>query len=149
MVERTIDRALKALNLVLQSGVCTAVVLDLADVPLAGLRRIPATTWLRLQRIISGRDTACLLIGPVPLARSAGGVSIRTASPWRPDGRAGGAGEGDGPLKGAERPMGRARWAGTHDRARRLAGLDLAVRVVSPRRRDEDAEAVCLPAFTR
>src|SRR5262245_60572364 len=33
MVERTIDRALKALNLVVQSGVCTLVAIDLIDVP--------------------------------------------------------------------------------------------------------------------
>jgi hypothetical protein len=133
LVERTVDRALKSLNLVLQSGVCTAVVLDLADVPLAGLRRIPATTWLRLQRIISGHETTCLLVGPVPLARSAGGLSIRTGASSRPEGCFGGTSA--------------VRWAGTHDRARRLAGLDLAVQIVSPRRREE--ETVCLPAFTR
>lgn len=131
LVERTIDRALKAVNLVLQSGVCAAVVLDLADVPLAGLRRIPATTWLRLQRIISGHDTTGVLVGPVPLARSAGGVSIRTCSPARPDGRFGGT---------------CVRWAGTHDRARRLAGLDIAAQIASPRRMGE--ERVCLPVST-
>jgi hypothetical protein len=67
LLERTIDRALKALNLVLQSGVCTAVVLDFADVPHAGIRRVPQTTWLRLQRVVEGSDTACLLLGPVAL----------------------------------------------------------------------------------
>ena len=128
LVERTIDRALKALSLVLQSGVCTAVVLDLADVPLAGLRRIPATTWLRLQRIISGHETTCVLLGPVPLARSAGGVSIRTS----------GFGDGGGASpKLAERA--KARWSGTHDRARRFAGLDITAQIVSPRRMGERA----------
>jgi len=135
LVERSVDRALKALTLVLQSGICTAVVCDLADVPLAGLRRIPATTWLRLQRIISEHETTCLLLGPVPLARSAGGVSIRTAPPSD--------GGGNGPrVSGASepgaapRPAVGARWAGTHDRARRFAGLDLAAHIVSPRQRD-------------
>jgi recombination protein RecA len=109
LLERTIDRALKALNLVLQSGVCTAVVLDFADVPLAGIRRVPPTTWLRLQRIVEGSDTACLLLGSVPLARSAGGVSLTT-----------------------ERAA--ARWAGAHDRSRRLAGVHVATRLSSPRR---------------
>jgi hypothetical protein len=78
LLERTIDRSLKALNLVLQSGVCTAVVLDFADVPLAGIRRVPHTTWLRLQRVVEATDVACLLVGPVPLARSAGGVTLTT-----------------------------------------------------------------------
>jgi hypothetical protein len=109
LLERTIDRSLKALNLVLQSGVCTAVVLDFADVPLNGIQRVPQTTWLRLQRIVEGTDTACLLMGPVPLARSAGGVTINTDRA-APD------------------------WAGAHDRSRRLAGLSVSARLSSPRR---------------
>jgi hypothetical protein len=134
LLERTIDRSLKALNLVLQSGVCTAVVLDFADVPLAGIRRVPLTTWLRLQRIVEGTDTACLLMGPVPLARSAGGVTITTgvtpgigsASARVADPRELRRGEHQAPQT--------ARWAGTHDRSRRLAGLSVSARLSSPRR---------------
>jgi hypothetical protein len=85
LLERTIDRSLKSLNLVLQSRICTAVVLDFADVPLAGLRRVPLTTWMRLQRIVEGTDIACLLMGPVPLTRSAGGVTVVTGPPSRPE----------------------------------------------------------------
>jgi hypothetical protein len=109
LLERTIDRALKALNLVLQSGVCTAVVLDFADVPLNGIRRVPQTTWLRLQRVVEGSDTACVLMGPVPLARSVGGVTMTTdrVSP---------------------------KWAGAHERSRRLTGLQISTRLSSPRR---------------
>jgi hypothetical protein len=121
LLERTIDRSLKALNLVLQSGVCTAVVLDFADVPLAGIRRVPLTTWLRLQRVVEGTDTACLLVGPVPLARSARGITITT----------GDAGAAKGAVK--EERAG-PRWTGHHDRSRRLAGLHLTARVSSPRR---------------
>jgi hypothetical protein len=109
LLERTIDRALKALHLVLQSGVCTAVVLDFADVPLTGIRRVPPTTWLRLQRVVEGTDVACVLLGPVSLARSVGGVTMTT--------------ERTAP-----------KWAGTHDRSRRLAGLQVATRLSSPRR---------------
>jgi hypothetical protein len=119
MLERTIDRALKALNLVLQAGVCTAVVLDIADVPLPGLRRIPMTTWLRVQRVIEGSDTACVLLAPVPLARSAAGVTITAGAPGAPGGL------------GAS---GSVRWAGAHDRSRRVAGLDISSRLSSPRR---------------
>lgn len=121
LLERTIDRALKALNLVLQSGVCTAVVFDFADVPSAGLRRVPLTTWLRLQRIIEGSETACLLIGSLPIARSAGGVTITTAREHAGDRQ---------PVTGNCQ----VRWAGAHDRSRRLAGLELETRVASPRR---------------
>ena len=104
-----INRALKALNLVLQAGGFACVVLDLADVPPAALTRIPFTTWLRVQRIIEGSDTACVLIAPQPLARSAGGLTLSLT--------------------------GRARWTGDADRNRHLTGANLAVRVVSPRRR--------------
>ena len=121
LLERTIDRALKALNLVLQSGVCTAVVLDFADVPLNGIRRVPHTTWLRLQRVVEGTDTACLLLGPIALSRSAGGVTIDAGGDRvRPDGpRATGAAT--------------VRWSGEHDRSRRFAGLGVTARVSSPR----------------
>jgi len=75
-LERVVDRAIKALNLVLQAGGFGLVALDLAEVPLAAVRRLPFTTWLRLQRVIEGSETACVLLGPVPVARSAGGVTI-------------------------------------------------------------------------
>jgi hypothetical protein len=112
-----INRALKALNLVLQAGGFACVVLDLADVPPAALTRIPFTTWLRVQRIIEGSDTACVLIAPQPLARSAGGLTLSLT--------------------------GRARWTGDADRNRHLTGADLTVRVVSPRRRVDGEVRIC------
>ena len=107
--ERAIDRALKALNLVLQAGGFGVVAIDLADVPPAALRQIPFMTWLRVQRAIEGSDTACMLLTSEPLARSAGGLTVSLTS--------------------------RATWAGTSDRSRRLAGVDMRARVVSPRKR--------------
>ena len=109
LADRTVDRALKALNLILQAGGFGVVALDLADVPPAALRRLPFTTWLRVHRAIEGRDTACVLVTPEPLARSAGGLTLSLT--------------------------GRATWAGEAAFTRRLDGVDLTVRVVSPRRR--------------
>ena len=88
---------------------CFAI--DLADVPPRVLKTLPFTTWLRLQRIVEGSDTACLLVGPEPLARSAGGLTVMCT--------------------------GRTTWSGASgaDRARRFTGLDTEIRVVSPRRR--------------
>jgi hypothetical protein len=105
-----VDRALKSLNLVLQAGGFGIVAIDLADVPLPALNRIPFTTWLRVQRTIEGSETACVLLVPQPLARSAGGVTLTLGPPT-------------------------ARWIGVSPRSRRLEGLDVRVRVVSPRRR--------------
>ena len=72
-----VDGAVKALNLVLQAGGFSAVVLDLADVPFQRTRELPLTTWRRLQRVVEGRETACVLLSSVPLARSPGGLSVR------------------------------------------------------------------------
>ena len=115
-VERVLDRALKALSLVLQAGGFGVVALDLADIPPVVVKRLPFTTWRRVQRMVEGRDTACVLLVPEPLARSAGGVTLSLA--------------------------GRATWTGTAARSRRLTGLDVRVRVISPRRRVEGDVAV-------
>lgn len=175
LLERTIDRALKALNLVLQSGVCTAVAVDLADVPAPTLGRIPASTWMRVQRIIEGSDTACVVLGPMPIARSAAGITIdagtatMSAGPARApralnalqaiqlQGAAAARAQAaldDAPqasasaraplaLSALQAPYApqalqapsRVHWAGEHDRSRRLAGLDVTARLMSPRRR--------------
>ena len=77
VVARALDRAIKAANLVLQSGGFGLVALDIADVPLDVLRELPFNTWMRLQRVVDASDTACVLVADVPSARSAKGVSIR------------------------------------------------------------------------
>ncbi|MEZ5293550.1 MAG: hypothetical protein R2745_20875 [Vicinamibacterales bacterium] len=128
MVERTLDRALKALNLVLQSGVCQVVVLDMADVPTTALRRIPYTTWLRVQRIIEGSDSTCVLLAPEPLARSAGGITLNVQAPEAapavsPQGR-----------RAKDAVTTRVAWRGDRPRARRFDGLRFDVRVSSSRR---------------
>jgi hypothetical protein len=135
MVERTLDRALKALNLVLQSGVCPVVVIDLADVPLAALRRIPYTTWLRVQRVIEGSDTTCVLIAPEPLARSVGGITLTLQAPGAAGTRPAPAHPvlARGPLP-ADAVTTRVRWRGDAPRARRFDGLRIDVRVSSSRR---------------
>jgi hypothetical protein len=107
-VEWAIDRALKALNLVLQAGGFGVVAIDLADVPARMLRGVPFTTWLRVQRAVEGRDTACVLLVPEPLARSAGGLTLTLT--------------------------GRTAWTGSTARPR-VAGAEMRMRVVSPRRR--------------
>jgi len=115
-IDRALDRALKALNLVLQAGGFGVVAIDLADVPLTAIRQIPFNTWMRVQRVIEGSDTACVLLASEPLARSAGGLTVTLA--------------------------GRATWDGASDRSRRLSGIDVRTRVVSPRKRIDGEAAV-------
>jgi len=74
--DRSIERAVKAANLVLQAGGFSLVALDLADAPVQALRRIPMNTWMRLQRVIEGQPSAGIVLSAVPISRSAGGVSL-------------------------------------------------------------------------
>jgi len=74
--DRAIERALKAANLILQAGGMSLVALDLADAPIHALRRIPMTTWLRLQKVLEGQQAAAIVTGTMPMSRSAGGVTL-------------------------------------------------------------------------
>jgi hypothetical protein len=104
-----LDRALKAFNLVLQAGGFGIVAIDLVEMPPAALRRIPLTTWPRVQRAIEGSEMAGVILTSEPLARSAGGLTLSLA--------------------------GRSTWTGLSARSRRLESVDVRVRVVSPRKR--------------
>jgi len=117
-VERVIDRAIKSLNLVVQSGVCTVVVMDLIDVPAAALRRVPASPWFRVERAIEGSDTVVLVIAAMPVARSAGGRSIVMSAGSR---EAGTGHRNDPAAPGGRVPV--PVWKGDHDRSRRLSGV--------------------------
>ena len=79
-LQKSLDRAVKAINIVLQAGGFGLVVIDLGEVATQSIRRLPYTTWLRLHRVIEGSETACVVIGSEPIARSSGGVTIQLAS---------------------------------------------------------------------
>jgi recombination protein RecA len=79
-LQKSLDRAVKAVNIVLQAGGFGVVVLDLGEVAPQTIKRLPYTTWLRLHRVIEGSETACVLIGSEPIARSAGGVTVQLAA---------------------------------------------------------------------
>jgi recombination protein RecA len=107
------SRALKAFSLILQAGGFGLVVFDLADVPIAALRRFPwywtSSTWMRLSRIVEGSDTVALLVGREHMARSSGGATIAL-----------------GPST--------ARWHGESPRARVFSGVATESRVIGGRR---------------
>lgn len=97
-----VERALKAAQLVLEAGGFGVVALDLGEAPPAAVRRWPLPTWLRLARALEGGRTAGVLVSPVPLWRSARGVTLAL----RP-----------APVA--------ARWSGGHDRSRVFCGLQV------------------------
>lgn len=108
----TADRALKAMNLVLQAGGFGLVALDLADVSGPALRQFPHPTWLRIARAIEGTVTVAILLAAEHVARSPGGVTIALDR---------------SPVRAAEE------WAGASPRDRRLRGLALRPRVIAAR----------------
>ncbi len=105
--DMVVRRALRAADLIVRAGGFGIVALDLADVPVTALRRVPATSWMRLAHANEGRDTVCLLLADVPVARSPRGWSVRLTA--------------------------RARWTGESAQRRRLDGLDVHVSVTSAR----------------
>lgn len=78
--QRALEQAVKALTLVLQAGNFGVVVFDAAEAPALALKRLPFTTWLRLQRMIEGSQTVCVLVGPEPMARSSAGLTVKLGS---------------------------------------------------------------------
>ena len=118
-IERVIDRAIKSLNLVVQSGVCTLVVIDLIDLPATALRRLPASTWFRVERAIEGSDTAVLILAAMPVARSAGGRSVVLDGSREP----GTGNRKSNAAPGSRLPAPGVIWKGEHDRTRRVAGV--------------------------
>src|SRR5262245_7763089 len=64
-------QAMKAADLLLRDGNMPVAFLDLRVNPRAQLRRIPATTWYRLQRILEQTTTALLVLTPCAMVSSA------------------------------------------------------------------------------
>jgi hypothetical protein len=75
--QRAMEQAIKALTLVLQAGNFGVVAFDAGEAPSDALRRLPFTTWLRLQRMVEGRQTICVLAGSEPMARSSAGLTVK------------------------------------------------------------------------
>jgi hypothetical protein len=77
--QRALEQALRAFALVLQAGNFGLVVLDVGEAPADAVRRLPFTTWLRLQRMVEGGSTAAVLVGSEAMARSSAGLTLRVA----------------------------------------------------------------------
>ena len=118
MNQRAMEQAIRALTLVLQAGNMGLVVFDVAEAPADALRRLPFTTWLRLQKMVEGRQTMCVLVGDEPMARSAAGLTVTLGSEKR------GARFQSGPQEG----IGQSRFTG-----RLFDGLNIDTRVIRAR----------------
>jgi recombination protein RecA len=74
---RALEQAIRAFTLVLQAGNFGVVVFDVAEAPADAVRGLPFTTWMRLQRLLEGSQTAGVLVGGTPMARSSSGLTLK------------------------------------------------------------------------
>ena len=74
-------QAVKAADLLLRDGNLALVMLDLQSVPPAQLRRIPANTWHRFQRLAEQTAAAFVVLTTEPMVEAAQ-VRITAASHW-------------------------------------------------------------------
>lgn len=86
-----LTRFFEALYVLVHCGDFELLVLDLGAWPVADLRRVQRSDWLRLLRAVERiRRTAVVILSPVPLAGSCGSwvVGVRSdGSRWRRNGR--------------------------------------------------------------
>ena len=116
--QRALEQAIRALTLVLQAGNFGLVVFDVAEAPADAVRRLPFTTWLRLQRMVEGSQTACVLIGSEAMARSSAGLTLRLGL--------------------------RAQGSGLRFGAHLFDGIDSEARIVRARAREQEEACVAL-----
>jgi recombination protein RecA len=116
--QRAIEQAMRAFTLVLQAGNFGLVVFDVAEAPADAVRRLPFTTWLRLQRMVEGSQTACVLVGGEPMARSSAGLTLRLGL--------------------------RAQGSGHRFGASLFDGLDVETRIVRARAREQEEATIAL-----
>jgi len=99
LVSSAVLNAVRAFDLILRAGGFGVVVLDVAGAPARAFHDLAPATWLRLAHAIAGQASAGVLVGDVPMGRSARGVTVRLSSTRR--------------------------WTGTSPQSRRLDGLDV------------------------
>ena len=147
MNQRALEQAIRALGLVLQAGNFGLVAFDAGEAPAGALKRLPFTTWLRLQRMIEGTQTVCVLVGPEPMARSSAGLTVQLGQAGRA-GRAGQAGSRrsspDDLASGGGGPQRSWKKVSVRFGDRLFKGLDTEARVIRARARGVDDVRVCV-----
>lgn len=72
-----LEQALKATDLLLQSGGFGLVVIDLSDVPVEAARRVPLTSWFRFRRAVENTATVLLVLTQGPCARTCASLLLQ------------------------------------------------------------------------
>jgi recombination protein RecA len=79
-----LDQALKATDLLLQSGGFGLVIVDLSDISVEQARRIPLTSWFRFRRVVENTPTILMVLAKDSCAKTcASSVMQLSADPCR------------------------------------------------------------------
>ena len=83
--DHNLERAFKAVDLILHSGGFGFVTLNLCDVPAGTLRRIVSSWWFRFRRAIENTPTAMIVLTPLAAVRSCASLALElnnTGAVW-------------------------------------------------------------------
>lgn len=72
-----LEQALKATDLLLQSGGFGLLVVDLADIAPEVARRVPLTSWFRFRRVVEATSTALVVLEQEPFAHTCASLVIQ------------------------------------------------------------------------
>lgn len=75
-----VEQALKATDLLLQSGGFGLIVVDLGDIRPEDARRVPLTTWFRFRRAIENTPTALVILEQEPYAKTCASLVMELRS---------------------------------------------------------------------
>ena len=75
-----VDQALRATDLLLQSGGFGLVAIDLGDISGKMARRIPLTSWFRFQRVVENTPTLLFAVTPTPCAQACATLVLQLQS---------------------------------------------------------------------
>ena len=74
---QNLERAFKAVDLILQSGGFGLVTLNLCDVPAKTVRRIVSSWWFRFRRALENSATALIVLTPSAAVRASATLTLR------------------------------------------------------------------------
>ena len=72
-----LEQALKATDLLLQSGGFGVVAIDLGDIPPQAARRVPLTSWFRFRRAVENTATVLLVLGRESCAKTCASLVVQ------------------------------------------------------------------------
>ncbi|HUI85510.1 MAG TPA: hypothetical protein VL240_14885 [Candidatus Binatia bacterium] len=75
-----LEQVLKVTDLLLQGGGFGMVALDLGDIPMESVRRVPLTSWFRFRRAVEPTATVLLLVEQEPCAKTCASLVLRLQS---------------------------------------------------------------------